>query len=1031
MTIGLSPQWKEALSLTRRQLPELYETGSVVPPGPHADAIRFALSDLKLAAVFCIEGVPTIAFLNEPDVGLDRIDHVHRVLWNQGLMSLLLVTRTDELLAYSLVRRPFKRDPASSAADPRLIDTLTLVSDALRLRHLIESAESGRFWYEHDDFFDPDQRVDKVLLENLLQSFRDMKDDLGSDAAQALLMQAMFISYLEDRKLIKAAAFQEAAGKSFSNFEQVLQAPSIAPFEGLFAWLKTAFNGNVFHTPCSFEANGARTPKLKLKHLKILARFRRGREEMVTGQILLWGYDFQYMPIALISAVYDRFLKEEAGKKNAEGAFYTPMFLADVVVDQIWAELSDEQRTTGIFYDPACGSGIFLVRFFQRLVADHCRVKKKSHATWSELTTLARRVHGGDINASAVRVAVCSLYIAMLEGSNPPDLLTLIKKGKLLPTLYGDTVRTEDFFTTSDEGRYAAVVGNPPWKGRAGQITTAQTWTKVNKLPDPAKDIAWGFIWKSLRVIKPGGFIGLLLPAMGVLHNVSAETQNARRQFVARTRIKRIINLSDLCFQLFDDAQRPTAFAIYQEVGTNPPEAYSFEYWTPKADLNLRLKRLLTLARSDRVRLRSDQVALDPSVFKRRLWTKSPDEKLLQYLGTVPPLNSFIRQFKELRGQKVNRAKDWVIGQGFKPAQEDRLDDPDYDVTTAPAVTKYPYLDASAFEPLVLPKIKASRWPSPVVHRAGFSEGFSGPHIIIPQGVERKTGRIRAAYTDQSLTFEHSLQAIAFPKSEALTAKVLTAVLNSSLAAWFYFHETANLGTDRAKVIQSDLLKLPFAESKDMPDPLRAKNAAAKIVGLIDGLVEKVDNLLLAQDDVFEQIDKLVFEYFGLSSQDVALIEDSFDYIIPAMQPRRSAGIQKIWNASEPKHRKAYAAMLCEALQPWMLTHVSATLAAKSGDIAVMKVAIGNGTTQYAEGGSTEFDQFLDSVAQSLPTLLPGNVQLIPDLRFVIGKDMYLVKPIQLRHWLRSVALADAEQIAAELTAAFARNNGDARRARG
>ena len=45
----------------------------------------------------------------------------------------------------------------------------------------------------------------------------------------------------------------------------------------------------------------------------------------------------------------------------------------------------------------------------------------------------------------------------------------------------------------------------------------------------------------------------------------------------------------------------------------------------------------------------------------------------------------------------------------------------------------------------------------------------------------------------------------------------------------------------------------------------------------------------------------------------------------------------------------------------------------------------------------------------------------MPDLRFVIGDDLYLVKPMQLRHWLRSTALADAEQIAAELNAALAR----------
>jgi hypothetical protein len=403
-------------------------------------------------------------------------------------------------------------------------------------------------------------------------------------------------------------------------------------------------------------------------------------------------------------------------------------------------------------------------------------------------------------------------------------------------------------------------------------------------------------------------------------------------------------------------------------------------------------------------------------------------------LNTVQPLNAFIRQFKELRGQRFDRETDWVIGQGFKPAQEGRLEDPTYQTTTALAVTKHPYLDANAFQPIVLPKIRGARWTTPVVHRAGFIEGFLGPHIIIPQGVERKIGRVRAAYTEQSLAFEHSLQAIAFPRAKTTTAKLLTAVLNSSLAAWFYFHETANLGTDRAKVIQTDLLKLPFAEAEDMPDPQRAKTAAGKIARLIDNLEEKADDVLRSQESVFERIDALVFEYFGLSAQDIALIEDSFDYIIPAMQPRRSAGAQKIWGASEVRHRSAYAAMLCEALEPWLLKPVSATLAAKSGDIAVLKVSLGNeqNASAYSEAAGTEFDQFLKSVTQSLSDALPGNVQLVPDLRFVIGGDMYLVKPIQLRHWLRSAALADAEQIAAELSAAFARDSkGDVRRARG
>lgn len=107
MSVGLSSKWLEALSLSRRSAPELYRSATEVEPGPYSDAIAFALADLGMSAVFCIEGVPTIAFLNEPDVPIERIDNVHRILWNQGLMSLLLVVKTDELLAYSLVQRPF------------------------------------------------------------------------------------------------------------------------------------------------------------------------------------------------------------------------------------------------------------------------------------------------------------------------------------------------------------------------------------------------------------------------------------------------------------------------------------------------------------------------------------------------------------------------------------------------------------------------------------------------------------------------------------------------------------------------------------------------------------------------------------------------------------------------------------------------------------------------------------------------------------------------------------------------------------
>ena len=104
--------------------------------------------------------------------------------------------------------------------------------------------------------------------------------------------------------------------------------------------------------------------------MAILARFRDGREEMNESgsQFRFWGYDFKYIPVELISAVYDRFLgekekqlREREQERRKLGAYYTPMFLADTVISQVWDTLSAESKDKGVFFDPACGSGVFLV----------------------------------------------------------------------------------------------------------------------------------------------------------------------------------------------------------------------------------------------------------------------------------------------------------------------------------------------------------------------------------------------------------------------------------------------------------------------------------------------------------------------------------------------------------------------------------------------------------------------------------------------------------------------------------------------
>ena len=171
-------------------------------------------------------------------------------------------------------------------------------ADALELKNLVYGAESGRFWEEHPEHFKPEERVDRVLLDNLTESHRLLRDaDLPADAAQALLVQAMFIAYLEDREIIGAEYFRDATNARAGNFETLLKSGDVELLESLFGTLREDFNGDLFVAPCSFEAND-RGPRLHVSHLAILDRFRSGREEMhgLGGQYRLWPYDFKYIP---------------------------------------------------------------------------------------------------------------------------------------------------------------------------------------------------------------------------------------------------------------------------------------------------------------------------------------------------------------------------------------------------------------------------------------------------------------------------------------------------------------------------------------------------------------------------------------------------------------------------------------------------------------------------------------------------------------------------------------------------------------
>ena len=1022
----LEPAWKERLSLSTRRPPELYETSDDVGNVPHAGALRTTFDELGASAVFCVQHVPTAVLLSVDEYEPGGVAALQAALWNQGLASLLVVISGNTVRVFTLARIP-RAGGDDDAVDACLVDELDAVSHALALRNLVYSAESGRFWEDHPDHFKPEERVDRVLLDNLTASHRLLREvGLPAVAAQALLIQAMFVAYLEDRGIIGGDYFRAASEAGAGDFETLLESGDVSSFARLFETLRRDFNGDLFVAPCSFEEPD-RGPRLQAAHLQILSRFRSGREEMLgrTGQYRLWRYDFKYIPIELISAVHDRFLGDRGPERRTHGAYYTPMFLADTVVSHVWDRLPLATKDRGCFLDPACGSGIFLVRLFQRLCEHRRETGGDRTIHWYDLVDVLLRLQGRDLDGGAVRVAVFSLYVALLEEVTPPDIRKLMQRGEVLPALHGETLRNADFFAdAADDSPVDVVVGNPPWSSRRGERPSSLEWCRVEGLPAPGREQAWPFVWKSLQQLREGGVVAFLLPAMGFLHNHAGHAVEARRRLMREARVFTVVNFADMRFQLFDGAVRPATLLLF---GRTPAKrvAYRFDYLTPKADLNLKSRRLITIGSADRCRLDSRMVDADPAVFKKRLWLSEPEARLFNYLAQFPRLRDLVVEFGSLSQRKESTLNRWVIGQGFQPASAERLLDAHRDRAYSSVVATAPCLPIEEFRVPALTCEGLQPWKDGGVRRRGFERGFEGPRVLVPHGIAARIGggghRLRAAYVEDPLTFQHVIQAVVVPPGDERRAMLLTALLNSRLMVWFAFHGTSSFGSDRPKVHQTELLCLPFPVVEDMPEPERSRAAADALVGLVEGRVRSTGasfELESSESDVLEEIDGLAYEFFCLSNEERILVQDTVEQVIPAVQPRRS-GFPAIWNAATASDRREYARTLVDNLEDWFEGggSIGTRLVARNDDLAILRLSLQDGPAafEYSEDDDGSVAASLSRLAEHVQQPLPGNFQSMPDFRVFIDRDLFLVKPTGKRFWLRSAALADAKAIVVDL----------------
>ncbi len=150
----------------------------------------------------------------------------------------------------------------------------------------------------------------------------------------------------------------------YTDLESILR--NHADAYALFRLLNGRFNGDLFPGKASDPQRQeqewrAEMKEVKPQHLELLADFVGGKMQIRIGQQSLWPlYSFDVIPLEFISSIYEAFVTKD------KGTHYTPAYLVDIVLDTCLPWDGDEWDVKVL--DPACGSGIFLVKAFQRLV---------------------------------------------------------------------------------------------------------------------------------------------------------------------------------------------------------------------------------------------------------------------------------------------------------------------------------------------------------------------------------------------------------------------------------------------------------------------------------------------------------------------------------------------------------------------------------------------------------------------------------------------------------------------------------------
>jgi hypothetical protein len=839
-------------------------------------------------------------------------------------LALSLLTDFEEFSVYDCASRPRPSDKASHGR----IQYVGFAEYPDRWREIWDVFSREAVWSGGFDQYAASKRkkgtseVDSEFLKDI-EGWRDQlsrnlalrnsaltADDLNA-AVQKIIDRLIFLRMAEDRKLEPDRQLLALCDRPdiYSRFLSYVCRKA-----------DEKYNSGLFHF--HDEKGVADAPDTLTPHLSV--------DDKVLKPILQslyfengCPYHFGVLPVEILGTVYERFLgkvirltaghqakvEEKPEVRKAGGVYYTPAYIVNYIVQNtIGKQIADKTpadlaggKTIPPFrvLDMACGSGSFLLGAYQFLL-DHCLkwyqanpVSKHAKAVYQNAKgetclTIAERkrilithIYGVDIDRQAVETTKLSLLLKALEGESDTSLshqMTLFQE-RALPNLSdnikcGNSLIASDFSMVPEDlvrvhafdwpvhfpdamkaGGFNAIIGNPPYLG-------GREWKKDNgreyehfvstySVAEYQFDIYALFMERGIKLLKNSGQLGFITPNTW-LNNQS--NTKLRKFILDNTSIKSIADYSRK--KVFIDAVVLPIVTILEK--QNNPSS------------------LVKIIDPDR---KESESCIE---IPQRLWS---EDELSIFNINISEKDVSLRKKIEQDTQRLDAIanvkfgiKLYETGKGTPPQKSSDAKDHVFEATEKVDSDYRRYLegkDINRYETLW-----KSRWLKYGSNLAAPRDSilFEGSRILVRRIVGE---RLISTYIDNDYVTSQLLQ-IVKPQDSKL-AKYILGLLNSSLLAYHFKVKYNRRDKTFPEIRIYELAAFPIKPLDLFSTADKTRHD--KLVSLVDKMLVLMPKLRSAATEAEKavlqsaikttdaEIDRLVYDLYGLTPEEIAIVE--------------------------------------------------------------------------------------------------------------------------------------------------------------